>query len=97
MYPPTTQLEAVLRRALRAAGIVVCYRHKCRAHGCGYIEAATDAAVRRCPKDKRKMWVTSLVRPIRFHDLRHHADVVIMPIDGGVRPEVPPIRMAGSA
>jgi integrase len=31
MYPQTTQLEAVLRRALRAAGIVVGYLHKCRA------------------------------------------------------------------
>jgi hypothetical protein len=27
MYPPTTQLEAVLRRALRRAGIVQGYLH----------------------------------------------------------------------
>jgi integrase len=71
MYPPTTQLELVLRRALRAAGIVIGFRHKCRTRDCGYVEAATDATVRRCPRDNRKMWITSVVRPIRFHDLRH--------------------------
>jgi integrase len=71
MYPPTTQLEAVLRRALRRAGIVQGYRHKCRKHGCGHVEPATDAGLRRCPADDHKLWVTSLVRPIRFHDLRH--------------------------
>ena len=71
MYPPTTQLEAVLRRALRRAGIVQGYRHKCRKQGCGHVEPAADDGLRRCPKDQHKLWVTSLVRPIRFHDLRH--------------------------
>jgi integrase len=71
MYPPTTQLEAVLRRALRRAGIVQGYRHKCRKQGCGHVEASADGELRRCPKDGHKLWVTSLVRPIRFHDLRH--------------------------
>lgn len=71
MYQPGTQLEAVLRRALRRAGIVQGYRHKCRKHGCGHVEASTDGELRRCPKDDHKLWVTSLVRPIRFHDLRH--------------------------
>jgi integrase len=71
MYPPTTQLEAVLRRAVRRAGIVQGYRHKCRKQGCGHVEPAADDGVRRCPKDGHKLWVTSLVRPIRFHDLRH--------------------------
>jgi integrase len=71
MYPPTTQLEAVLRRALRRAGIVEGYRHKCRKQGCGHVEPTADGRLRRCPKDGHKLWVTSLVRPIRFHDLRH--------------------------
>jgi integrase len=71
MYAQTTQLEQVLRRALRRAGIIVGYRHKCRARGCGNVIAATDGTLRRCPKDNRVMWVTSVVRPIRFHDLRH--------------------------
>jgi hypothetical protein len=36
-------------------------------------EAAADPGVRECPcRDrKRQLWVTSVVRPIRFHDLRH--------------------------
>jgi integrase len=71
MYPPTTQLETVLRRGLRRAGIVQGYRYKCRKHGCGDVEASADGELRRCPKDGHKLWVTSLVRPIRFHDLRH--------------------------
>ena len=71
MYPETTQLEAILRRALRRAGIVTGYRHKCRKQGCGYVEASAEPAVRRCPRDGHKMWVSAIVRPIRFHDLRH--------------------------
>jgi integrase len=71
MYPAGTQLQMVLRRALRRAGIVLGYQHKCRKKGCGYMEAATDGELRRCPKDNHQLWVTSLVRPIRFHDLRH--------------------------
>ena len=73
MYAETTQLEMVLRRALRKAGLAVGYRHKCRKPGCGYVEAAADPNLRLCPRHKknRKLWVTSVVRPIRFHDLRH--------------------------
>ena len=26
-----------------------------------------------------KLWPKALVRKIRFHDLRHHADIAIMP------------------
>jgi hypothetical protein len=59
MYARTTQLEIVLRRALRRAGMVLGYRHKCRKHGCGYVEAATDHTIRRCPNDRWLLWVTS--------------------------------------
>ncbi len=71
MYPDTTKLEGVLRRALRRAGVIIGYRHKCRKQGCGYVEAATDSTIRRCPTHRHLMWVASVVRPIRFHDLRH--------------------------
>ncbi len=71
MYPGTTQLQNVLRRALRRAGIILGYRHKCRKSGCRHVEATTDDTIRRCPTDGNLMWVTSAVRPIRFHDLRH--------------------------
>jgi integrase len=73
MHAETTQLEMVLRRALRRAGLNVGYRHKGRKPGCGYVEAAADPGLRECPRHKknRRLWVTSVVRPIRFHDLRH--------------------------
>ncbi len=73
MYAENTQLEMVLRRALRRAGLLSSYRHKCRKPGCGYVEAAADPGLRECPRHKqnRRLWVTSVVRPIRFHDLRH--------------------------
>lgn len=53
MMSPGIQLELVLRRGLRRAGIVTGYRHVCRRKGCGHGEAATDAEPRRCPKDNR--------------------------------------------
>jgi len=73
MYREGVQLEMTLRRALRKAGLVSGYRHKCRKPGCGYVEAAADPRIRECPRHKnnRRLWVTSVVRPIRFHDLRH--------------------------
>lgn len=37
-----TQLEHVLRRAMRRAGIVTGYNHKCRRKGCGHQEAAPE-------------------------------------------------------
>jgi integrase len=65
------RLEAVLRRAMGRAGIVTAYRHVCRRKGCGHAEQAQNAALRRCPEDGRSLWPRPLVRPIRFHDLRH--------------------------
>ncbi len=64
-------LEHTLRRALGRAGVVEGYSHVCRRKDCGHVEAATDQEQRRCPKDGRKLWVKPVVRPIRFHDLRH--------------------------
>ena len=71
MQPETMQLEMPLRRAPRRAGLVSGYRHTCRKEGCGYVGAATDAGIRTCPRHDHKLWVTAVVRPIRFHDLRH--------------------------
>src|SRR5512133_2899518 len=64
-------LEHTLRRALGRAGVVEGYRHVCRRQACGHFESATDQEQRWCPKDGRKLWVKPVVRPIRFHDLRH--------------------------
>ena len=62
---------SILRAALRRAQIVTSYVHECRRQGCGYTEEAADGELRRCPKCNMKLWPKALVRPIRFHDLRH--------------------------
>ncbi len=73
-----TDLASVLRRAMGRAGVVEAYLHVCRKHGCGHQERAADAALRRCPSDARKLWPKPLVRPIRFHDLRHTTASLLM-------------------
>jgi integrase len=71
MRPKHTALEDVLRRAMRRAGIVTGYVHKCRRHGCGHREPAADANPRRCPKCNFKLFPVGEVRKLRFHHLRH--------------------------
>ncbi len=71
-------LEGVLRRALGRAGIATGWRHVCRKKGCGHFERAPNAALRRCPKDGRKLWPKPQVRPIRFHDIRHSTASLLM-------------------
>ena len=64
-------LQDVLHRAMVKAGLVEGYRHKCRKKGCGHIEHHADATTRRCPEHGMKLWPSAMVRPLRFHDLRH--------------------------
>ena len=71
MRPKHTALEDVLRRAMRRAGIVTGYVHKCRRQGCGHREPAADANPRRCPKCNFKLFPVGEVRKLRFHHLRH--------------------------
>jgi integrase len=71
MRPPGEQLQMVLRRALRRAGICRGYLHKCRFRACRLVEVHEDAEPRRCPKHGHRMWPVGIVRDIRFHDLRH--------------------------
>ncbi len=79
MLSDRVQLELVLRRALRRAGIVTGYRHSCRRKGCGHVEQSPDDKLRRCPKCSMKLWPHGEVRRIRFHDLRHTtASLLIM-------------------
>jgi len=73
-----TGLETVLRRALGRAGIVLGWSHVCRRKGCGHIEKAPNAGLRRCPKDGRKLWPKPIVRPIRFHEMRHTTASLLM-------------------
>jgi len=78
MMSEKVQLELVLRRALRRAGIVAGYRHVCRRKACGHVEQAADDTLRRCPKCNMKLWPTGEVRPIRFHHLRHSTASLLM-------------------
>ncbi len=55
MFRKHTQLELVLRRAMRRAGLVTGYVHKCRRKACGHQEPAADANPRRCPKCNFKL------------------------------------------
>ena len=71
MLRKATQLEFVLRRAMRRAGLVTGYVHKCRRKGCGHQEPTADANPRRCPKCNFKLCAVGQVRSIRFHHLRH--------------------------
>jgi hypothetical protein len=71
MRLPGEQLQMVLRRALRRAGICSGYQHKCRKKGCGHVEVHDDDRPRRCPTHGQLMWPVGIVRNIRFHDLRH--------------------------
>ncbi len=66
-----SKLEHILRAALRRAEIVTGYRHRCRAKGCKHAETHLDASLRHCPTHDHKLWPAGIVRPIRFHDLRH--------------------------
>ncbi len=85
MMADNVQLQRVLRRALHRAGIVAFYVHKCRRKGCGHSERAADSELRRCPKCRMKLWPAGQVRPIRFHHLRHYADLRVMPTRGSTR------------
>ncbi len=54
------------------------YRHTCRRKGCGHVTHAADAELRRCPTCNMKLWPRAMVRPIRFHDLRHTTASLLM-------------------
>jgi integrase len=71
-------LEAVLRRALGRAGIVRSWRHVCRRQGCGHVEESQEQTLRCCPECRMKLWPKPVVRPIRFHDLRHTTATLLL-------------------
>ncbi len=71
-------LEAVLRRALGRAGIVRGWKHVCRRRGCRHAENDADGTLRRCPKCQMRLWPKPVVRPIRFHDLRHTTATLLL-------------------
>jgi integrase len=79
MMRDDVKLQAVLRRAMARAGIVLGYEHRCRKHGCTQRQKQPDNGPRRCPEHGVLLWPVPLVRPIRFHDLRHSTASNLMP------------------
>ncbi len=74
-------LEKILRRAMKRAGIVTGYRYVCRvrkAPRCDHVETAPTQVEKRCPKHGDRLWPSAQVRPIRFHDLRHSTASLLM-------------------
>ncbi len=76
MHNPTLKLDVVLRRALKRAGLVSGYVHKCRR--CGHSESASDQELRRCPKCKMKLWPKPVPKDLTFHSLRHTAATLLL-------------------
>ena len=73
-----SKLAKMLRGALGRAGIVLGYEHICGRHACGHRQHESDDKIRRCSKGNMKLWPKALVRPIRFHDLRHTTASLLM-------------------
>jgi excisionase family DNA binding protein len=71
-------LEHVLRRAMGRAGIVLGYDYKCRRKECGHSHKSAVDEEQRCPKCDMKLWPKPIVRPIRFHALRHTTASLLM-------------------
>ena len=78
MFRRDVDLEGILRRALGRAGIVRYWRHVCRRRGCRHVEERQEQTERRCPKCQMKLWPKPVVRPIRFHDLRHTTATLLL-------------------
>lgn len=66
-----TKLTRVLKVALAAAGVVLGYDAKCRRNGCGYVERVKKRELKPCPECGFKLWLSPVVKRIRFYDLRH--------------------------
>jgi integrase len=79
MHPEDVKLDRVLRRALGRAGVVTGYDHRCRRKGCGYSKEEPGNDPGRCPRCNMRLWAKPLPRHVRFHDVRHYADLRAMP------------------
>ncbi len=83
-----TDAVAIIRTAMKAAGLVaawdhVCRRKKCRKHGAPYAERHPERQEGlRCPRCGMRLWATAIPRPFRFHDLRHTAATLMIRAGG---------------
>ena len=75
---PGQKLAPVLRTAMGRAGVVEHWERRCRRKGCGFkVESDLDQPGR-CPKCDMKLWSKPIVRPLRFHDLRHTTATLLL-------------------
>ncbi len=77
-HAPDVRLQDVLRRAMKRAGLVVGYDHRCRRKGCGFSERKPDAEAGRCPRCQMRLWPVAEPKPMRFHDLRHSTATLLL-------------------
>jgi integrase len=73
--------QKTLRNAMRRAGFVIEWHHKCRRCsrlGAPSVVVADDDAKRKCPVCGFVLWPVSVSRHIRFHDLRHTCATLLL-------------------
>lgn len=80
------KLSRALRVALVDAGIVDGWVLKCRRKNCGFSRPAEDDRPRRCPKCEFRLWPVGVPKPLRYYDLRHTANTLML--EAGVEPWV---------
>jgi integrase len=80
MHSRDLRLGVPLRAAIRRAGLIEGYEHRCRAWGCGWRERRPDADVAEaCPKcGKPTLWAKPLPRHVTFHGTRHSFGTAIV-------------------
>jgi len=71
--PPHFDAAIIVKRALKKAGIVVGFDHRCRRKGCGFVARHLDGGQRMCPMCGMKLWPTPIPKDVNFHSLRHSA------------------------
>lgn len=72
------RLQNILRGALARADITLGYSQICRRAGCGHEEQSQTREAKRCPNCNMKLRPKAIVRPIRFHDLKHTCASLMM-------------------
>jgi len=91
-----TDAVAIIQVAMKAAGLVAGWEHVCRrckaratkGQGEPYSERRPERNDElRCPRCGMGLWATPVLRPFRFHDLRHTA-ATLMILAGGKPHEV---------
>ncbi len=63
----------IVRKAVRDAGLIQGYEHKCRRKGCRFHERRADGAESRCPRCRYRLMPIPVPQRITFHDLRSTA------------------------